>query len=134
MMHKTIRHLMLALAFLVMAGCADLRPGSIASIGWRQLGTLQVGPGKDHDQLSVGTDAGRFRELRIEVRGGPVELNDMVVTFTDGSSFRPNFRSRYDERARSEEIDLPGDRRSINQVDFTYSADRSGVTLTVYGR
>jgi len=39
----------------------------------------------------------------------------MIVTFDDGSTFRPNFRSRYGDRTRSEEIDLPGNRRSIRQ-------------------
>ena len=134
-MLEIIRRLAPVLVSLMVGGCAvDLRPGGIGSIGWRQLGSQQVGPGQDRDQFPVGSEAGRFRELRIEVRGGPVDITDMVVAFSDGSTFRPNFRSRYDDRTRSEEIDLPGDRRIISQIEFTYSTDRSGVMLAVYGR
>jgi hypothetical protein len=61
-------------------------------------------------------------------------MTDVTVTFVDGNTFKPNFRSRFDERSRSEEIDLPGNRRAIRQVDFTYSTSQSGVTLTVYAR
>ncbi|HVO94385.1 MAG TPA: hypothetical protein VMT22_16165, partial [Terriglobales bacterium] len=102
--------------------------------GWERLGTLQVGPGRDHDVIAVGSNIGQVRELRLEVRGGPVEMTDVTVTFVDGNTFKPNFRSRFDERSRSEEIDLPGNRRAIRQVDFTYSTSQSGVTLTVYAR
>jgi len=134
-MLKTIRQLVLVLAAAMIVGCvADVRSGGIGSIGWRRLGSQQVGPGNDRDQFPVGPEAGRFGELRIEVRGGPVEISDMTVTFSDGSTFRPNFRSRYDGRSRSEEIDLPGERRTIRQIDFTYSAGQSGVMLSVYGR
>jgi hypothetical protein len=135
-MLKTIQRLVLVLASIVIVGCAGdfRRGGGYSGLGWQRLGTLTVGPGNDHDTLSVGSDAGQFREIRFEVRGGPVEMTDMTITFGDGSTFRPNFRSRYDERSRSEEIDFPGDRRFIRQIDVTYSANQSGVTMSIYGR
>lgn len=134
-MLKTTQRLMLVLASVVIVGCAaGFRPGGVNFGGWQRLGSQQVGPGNDRDQFPVGPEVGRVGELRIEVRGGPVEVSDMVVTFSDGSTFRPNFRTRYDERSRSEEIDLPGDRRTIRQIEFTYSAGQGGVMLSVYGR
>jgi len=135
-MLKTTQRLAIVVAYLMTVGCAaDFGSGgSILGGSWQRLGILQVGPGNDHDTLSVSSDAGQFREIRLEVRGGPVEMSDMVVTFGDGSTFKPNFRSRFDERSRSEEIDLPGDRRFIRQIDVTYSASQSGVTFAIYGR
>jgi hypothetical protein len=115
---------------IILVGCAaGFRAG-----GWERLGTLQVGPGNDHDMLSVERQVGSLSELRLEVRGGPIEMSDMVVTFADGSTFKPNFRTQFDERSRSEEMDLPGNRRTIRQIDFTYSTRQSGVSLEVYGR
>ena len=136
-MLKTMQRLAIVLASVTILGCAaDFRPGGprLGLGTWERLGTLQVGPGNDHDVLSVGPDLGQFREIRLEVRGGPVEMSDMLVTFGDGSTFRPNFRSRFDERSRSEEIDLPGNLRTIRQIDVNYSTSQRGVTMAIYGR
>jgi hypothetical protein len=126
---------MLVVACAVIVGCAA-GPGGLGSRfgGWKQLGSQQVGPGNDRDQFPVGPEAGRFGELRIEVRGGPVEISDMIVTFSDGETFRPNFRARYDQRIRSEEIDrrVTGE-PSPRSSSFTPRV-KVAVMLTVYGR
>ena len=80
---------------------------------------------------------GRFRQLQLTVRGAPLEVYDMVVTFGNGEQFKPNLRFHFDERTTSRVIDLPGDRRAIKQVDFLYrtAARREGKALvSVYGR
>ena len=92
---------------------------------------------KDRDRINVGRREGNFRELRVVVRGAPVEIYDMVVTFADGRTFSPNMRHRFEENSSTREIDLPGDKRAIRYVDFAYRSPnrREGrATVMLYGR
>jgi len=94
-------------------------------------------PQNGRDRIEVGRREGTFREIRVAVRGAPVEIYNVVVTFSDGNSFSPNLRQRFDENASSREIDLPGDRRVIRSVDFAYRSlnRREGrATVMLYGR
>jgi hypothetical protein len=129
---KIVYRMFLVLLLLQAAGCVTrLGPGSS---GWKMIGEQQVGPGADHDVFPVGAQFGQFRELRIDARGGSVDVNDMVVTFGDGTTFRPNFRAHFDDRSRGQTIDLPGNRRTIQKIDFNYTATQPGVFLIVEGR
>jgi hypothetical protein len=66
-----------------------------------------------------------------------LEMYNMIVTFGDGSTFSPNIRNRFDENSWSRSIDLPGDRRIVRSVDFTYRSlnRREGrATVLLYAR
>jgi hypothetical protein len=92
---------------------------------WQLLGEQEVNFKNDHDRIDVKRRAGPFRELRIEVRDAPIEIHDMTVTFADHKTFKPNIRARFREGRGSHVIDLPGNRRSIDKVEFVYrSIDR----------
>lgn len=104
---------------------------------WELLGQRQANLKMDRDRIDVGRSQGTFRELRFTVRGAPLEMHEMVVTFGNGSQFKPALKLQFDERTSSRNIDLPGDRRAIKSVDFAYrSANRREGTATVmlYGR
>jgi hypothetical protein len=106
--------------------------GSRDRQGWELLGQSEADLKNDRDRIDVGRREGTFRELRILVRGGPLEISDMVVTFGDGKTFSPRIKQRFDENTTSQ-IDLPGDRRTIRSVDFNYrSVDRREGRATVY--
>jgi hypothetical protein len=104
---------------------------------WELLGRQEVDFKRDHDRINVGRHEGRFRQLRIRVQGGSIEMNRMVVTFTNGETFSPQLRRRFEEGSDSHVIDLPGDRRTIKSIDFNYHSSnrREGkATVAVYGR
>ena len=85
----------------------------------------------------VGRREGKLSTLRVAVKGAPLEMYDMVVTFADGNTFSPNIRHHFNENSWSREIDLPGDQRVVRSVDFGYrSTDgREGrATVLLYGR
>src|SRR5262245_15696483 len=118
-----------------------LAPGVAASAakgdGWELLGSREVDFKGDRDRIEVGRSEGKFRQLRFEVRGGSIEMRDMVVTFGDDKKFSPNVSHRFDEKTSSRVIDLPGDRRVIKTVDFVYRSTnkREGkATVSLYGR
>jgi len=141
-MWNVLRRFVLLFGLIAIAGCAeDFGRGGGGGLGgalggWERLGSQQVGPGADHDVFSVPGDMGPFRELRLQARGGSIEMNDVTITFENGETYRPRVRSPLGERD-DEIIDLPGNRRRIKQIDFTYAPNprRGGpVDLGVYGR
>ena len=104
---------------------------------WQLLGEQEVNFDNDHDRIDVKRKAGPFRQLRVEVRDAPIEIREMIVTFGDGKKSRPKIQARFREGHGSHVIDLPGDRRSIDGVEFVYrsiSSKRGRGKLLLYGR
>jgi hypothetical protein len=133
---KLWRALWIPLLGLLLSACAvvDERYGGR---GWELLGERVAEFKMDRDRIEVGRREGRFSTLRVAVKGAPLEMYDMVVTFADGNTFTPNIKHNFNENSWSREIDLPGDRRVIKSVDFRYrsSAPREGrATVLLYGR
>jgi hypothetical protein len=109
----------------------------VVETGWALLGRREVDFTRDRDTIEVAHDEGRFRKLRIVVRGAPVEIHDLKVVFGDGSVLDPRLAHHFAENT-SFELDLPGDRRVIRRITFLYRSTggrREGrATVLVYGR
>ena len=104
---------------------------------WQLLGEQEVDFKSDRDRIDVKKASGPYRELRIEVRDAPIEINEMVVTFGDGQKFRPKIQARFREGRGSHVINLPGNRRSIDGVEFVYrtiSSKRGKGKVLLYAR
>ena len=56
----------------------------------------------------------------IVVEHSALQMDDVVVNFSDGSRFSPTTRLMFAENSRSQVIDLPGNRRAIRSVEFRY--------------
>src|SRR5512132_894864 len=105
--------------------------------GWVLLGERQADLKLDRDRIVVGRVEGKFRQIQITVRGAPVEMYDVVVTFGNDQQFKPTTRFIFDERTSSRIIDLPGELRAIKHVDFLYrsASRREGrAVIQLYGR
>ena len=104
---------------------------------WHLLGEEEVDFKSDHDRIDVKKASGPYRDLRIEVRDAPIEINEMIVTFGDGQKFRPKIQARFREGRGSHVINLPGNRRSIDGVEFVYHSidrQRGKGKVLLYGR
>ena len=126
------RRFFVMVALLILASATN----AMSAQDWELIGQRQVDFKGDRDTIS-GKTKGSFKQLRLVVKGGSIELSDMVVTFGNGEKFSPEMRHRFDESSSSRTIDLPGDRRSIRTIDFRYrSTDRreGKGTVAVYGR
>ena len=91
-----------------------------ATTGWEKLGERNVNGKADHDTISVGSKEGRFRVIQIKVEHSALEMFDVLVTFGDGTTFSPPTRLVFRNGDISKIIDLPGDKRVIQKVDFKY--------------
>lgn len=126
------RRSVLLVALLILA-CAS---NAMSAQDWELIGQREVDFKGDRDTISAKSK-GSFRQLRLVVKGGSIEMHDMVVTFGNGEKFSPELRHNFNEKSSSRTIDLPGERRNIRRIDFRYrSMDRSEGkgTVAVYGR
>ena len=87
---------------------------------WERLGQREVDFRNDHDTIEVGRSEGRFSQLQLRVKNAPIEVYNMVVTFGNDQAFKLPMRQRFAEGSGIRVIDLPGERRAIKRIDFSY--------------
>jgi len=112
-------------AALAASGCSlmddDQRSSSRRSRDagdWTAIAERSIDFSREQETIEIASER-RFRTLRIDVKGGPVHIASMVVTFGDGSTFSPQLRSDFAEGTESRAIDLPGEGRRIQRIDLT---------------
>jgi hypothetical protein len=99
-------------------------PGIVGGGGrgeWVELGCQQVSLfGKDRDTIRVGRREGRFKAIRLHVRGADVEMLDLKVIY--GSGEPDDIQVRHFIRAgeRTRPLDLRGRERTIDRVEMVY--------------
>ena len=100
-----------------------------------ELGKRSVDFHNDHDTIEVGKHEGHFNALRFTVKKGDMILEKMKITFGDNEKWEPDTRLEFKEGSRSRDIDLPGDKRMIKKVEFTYRSEHHGdkAEILLYG-
>jgi len=88
---------------------------------WEYLGEANVDGGQDHDMIRVGMQDGRFRAIQIKVEGSAIDFQQVIVHFGNGQRETIAFRERIRAGGTTRAIDLPGDRRVIQGVEFFYA-------------
>jgi hypothetical protein len=105
---------------------------------WELLGQTTVSGQRDFDRISVGRAEGRFNSLQLRVTGGPVEFYKVVVNYGDGTKEELEVRENIRPGGQTRPIDLRGNNRVINSIDFFYGKGtwrRGGFPkVSVYGR
>jgi len=102
---------------------------------WILLGTAHVDKNEDHKTIHVGDQAGQFRKLQLRMNGGAVELQRMVVHFGNGTQEELAVSDRIRSGGKTPELDLPGERRTIESVELWYSKEYSDTRpeVSLYG-
>lgn len=91
-----------------------------ARSGWDKLGERMVDGKVDRDTIPVGRADGKFTRIQLVVEMSSLVMDDVQVTFGDGTTFSPATRLVFDQNSKSRVIDLPGGARVIRKVDFKY--------------
>lgn len=103
---------------------------------WEYLGQSNVDGRRDHDTIRVNA-RGAFRAIQLQVQGGEIEFQRVVVHFENGADTDVPVRDRIQAGGRTRSIDLPGDQRRIRSIEIWYSKDNWGrrrPSLRVYGQ
>src|ERR1041384_1775845 len=88
--------------------------------GWEHLGDATVDGAVDHDRIVVTGAKGGFRAIRLRVNTAAVKFDHVVVHYANGSSNPIDIRRKISAGGETRVIDLPGDRRVIESVEFWY--------------
>ena len=69
---------------LVAALALTLFSGASYARDWVRLGDRHVGFINDHDTIHVGRHEGRFKRLKLLIRGNDIQLNSIKVLYGNG--------------------------------------------------
>src|SRR5262245_48460692 len=104
---------------------------------WVYLGQTTVNGQRDFDRIGIGRNEGRFQSIQLRVSGAPVEVQRVVVNYSNGTREEVEVRDRIPAEGRTRAIDLRGGERAISSVDFRYSianwSRRSLPRVSLYG-
>ena len=88
---------------------------------WVELGCQRVSLfGRDRDSVRVGRREGRFKAIRLHVRGADVEVLDLKVIYANGAPDDIPVKHFLRQGERTRPLDLRGWERSIDRVDMVY--------------
>jgi hypothetical protein len=88
---------------------------------WNELGCQRVALfGVDHDAIRVGRREGRFKSIRLHVRGADINILDLKVVYGNGAPDHIPVRSVIRQGERTRPLDLRGWERVIDRVEMTY--------------
>lgn len=90
---------------------------------WALLGTAHVDKAEDHKTIHVGSGAGQFHNIQLRVNGGAVEFQRVVVHFGNGTQEELAVAERVRSGGKTRELELPGERRTIDSVELRYSKE-----------
>lgn len=114
---------------ILLATMALAASGAARQAGdWVLLGQRQVSDRADHDVIMVTGARGDFRRIKLTVQRASVDFHRVTVHFGNGSKQEVELRHTVRAGGESRAIDLEGNERVINRVEFWYDAN------TVRGR
>jgi len=127
------------LAKLVAVAAAGL--GFVATVPAAQaaelLGCRSVGFINDRDTIPVGRSEGRFRAIKVTVKGNAIDMRDLDVVYGNGANDDLQVRASIPAGGETRWIDLRGGGRLIRQINMTYASKpnfRGQAEVCVYGR
>jgi hypothetical protein len=103
---------------------------------WILLGTAHVDKSEDHKTIHVGNGAGEFRKIQLRVNGGAIDILRLVVHFGNGTQEELGVAAdRVRSGGKTPELDLPGERRTIDSVELWYSKEYADTRpeVSLYG-
>jgi hypothetical protein len=125
---------LLPLVILLAVAIAQAQPGRG---GWTILGEAHVDGAVDHDRIVVTAARGEYRAIRFRVENAAIEFSRVVVHFGNGTSTPIALGNKIRAGDQTRVIDLPGERRVIESVEFWYGRGNmrnpERPKLTLYG-
>ena len=116
-----------AAATVIAASPADAQRGRGSP--WRTVGFTSV-QGRDNDTIRV-RGAERYRQLRVCVFNGPIQMRDVEVRFRNGGSQDIGTRQLMRAGTCTRNIRLAGNRRDVTAVRLQYAPLQRGWTRPV---
>ena len=94
--------------------------------GWKVLGQTIVNEGVNRTQIQINAKKGTFRQIRVQVKKAPVEIERLILHFDDKEKQVVWLKRNYEEGSWSRVVNVKGGKRAIKRVVFWYSGSVSG--------
>ncbi len=112
-------------ATAALAALAIAAPAVAQSSGWTRLGQREVSDSVDRDTIRARGGA-QYRQAMICVEQAPVRFVDVVIRYRNGGTQDVRMRDLIRAGACTRDINLRGQSRDIEAVEFTYEAASLG--------
>ena len=116
----------LGLVMCVMLALGPVLAPADASAGtareWVLLGARAVNDRADHDVIMVTAVRGDFKGVKLTVQRAAVDFHRVVVYYGNGTKQELELRNTIPAGGETRIIDLTGNERIINRVEFWYDA------------
>jgi hypothetical protein len=86
---------------------------------WEYLGESNVDGAIDHDRIRVG-NRNAYRAIQIHVERAAVSFDRVIVHYGNGEAVPITLANTIHAGQKTRVIDLPGNRRYIDNVEFYY--------------
>jgi len=96
--------------------------GAGPSREWVLLGARPVNDRADHDVIMVTAAKGDFKSIKLTVQRAAVDFHRVVVYYGNGTKQELELRNTIPAGGETRIIDLTGNERIINRVEFWYDA------------
>jgi hypothetical protein len=73
-------------------------------------------------QIAWLNSQGRFKQIQFRVKDTPIVVTNLVVAFANDQTFSPKIRHLFAEGSGFHLIYHPGERRTINRINFNYKS------------
>jgi hypothetical protein len=104
---------------------------------WKIIGERSVKFSSDRDVIKIGGNDW-YTKLKIKVVDAPLHISNFDVIFENGERFDVAIRADIRKGGESRVIDLPGQERRIDRIEFRYRTTgrlRGGTAnVIVFGR
>ncbi len=113
-----------ATAAVAVVGTATPAAAQYRRNAWRTIAYKTVN-GRDTDNIPVRGTA-RYRQMRVCVYGGPIDMRDIDVWFRNGRHQDVRSRSMMRAGTCTRNVDLRGNYRDVTRVRLKYTPLRRG--------
>jgi hypothetical protein len=137
---STIHFLTRSCMFLVCAilvSCGSSRRSIGIEEGWELLAERKVNFVRDKDEIPINSKT-PFTAIKFKVEDHEVRIDDVKIYFQNGDKLEPNMDVTIPANEMSREIDLAGEGRYLDRIEFKYrttgSVLKGRANVVVLGR
>jgi hypothetical protein len=87
--------------------------------GWHKIGETIVSFNKERDEIAV-LGADRYAKLKFKVTDAGIIINDMTISYEDGTKQDVPVSATFNAGEESRVIDIPGAEKDIARISFVY--------------
>jgi len=87
--------------------------------GWHKVAETMVSFDKERDEVAI-LGADRYAKLKFKVTGAGIIINDMTISYEDGTKQDVPVAATFSAGQESRVIDIPGAEKDIARIAFVY--------------